>query len=90
LQKRIELDRERSVEVHGFVGLRVSEGEMRGVEEVAGEVFFRGETRDGVWGTVECVADDGMTEGLGMDADLVSAAGFDADLDEGEGTIGSC
>jgi hypothetical protein len=29
-----------------------------------------------------------MAEGLGVDANLVSAAGFDADFDEGEGAIG--
>ena len=39
-------------------------------------------------GAVESVADDGVAEGLGVNADLVGAAGFDADLDEGEGTIG--
>ncbi len=40
-------------------------------------------------GSVEGVADDGVAEGLHVDADLVGAAGLDADLDEGEGTIGS-
>ena len=42
-----------------------------------------------MWGAVERVADDGVAEGLGVDADLVGAAGFDADFDEGEGTIRS-
>ena len=47
-----------------------------------------GEAGDGVGGAVEGVADDGVAEGLGVDADLVGAAGFDADFDEGEGAIG--
>src|SRR6266566_4500636 len=38
---------------------------------------------------VERVANDGMAEGLGVDADLVGAAGFDADLDEREGAVGA-
>ncbi len=37
---------------------------------------------------VERVADDGVAEGLHVDADLVGAAGLDADLDEGEGAVG--
>ena len=40
-------------------------------------------------GAVEGVADDGMAEGLHVDADLVGAAGLDADLDQGEGAVGS-
>ena len=40
-------------------------------------------------GAVEGVADDGVAEGLGVDANLVGAAGFDAHFDEGEGTIRS-
>ncbi len=39
-------------------------------------------------GSVECVADDRVAEGLHVDADLVGAAGLDADLDEGEGAVG--
>ena len=34
------------------------------------------------------VADDGVAEGLHVDADLVGAAGLDADLDQGEGAVG--
>ena len=48
------------------------------------------EAGDDVWGSVERVADDGMTQRLGVDADLVGAAGLDADLDEGEGPYGVC
>ena len=89
MQKRIELDRERSVEVHGFVGLRVSEGEVRCVEEVSLKVEGGVEAGNCVWSSVEGVADDGMAEGLSMDADLVGAAGFDTYLDQGEGAVGS-
>ncbi len=42
---------------------------------------------DGVGRAVEVVADDGVAEGLEMDADLVGAAGFDFDFDEGEGAV---
>src|ERR1700748_2643805 len=42
-----------------------------------------------MWGSVEGVADDGVAEGLQVDADLMGAAGFDADLDEGEGAVGA-
>jgi hypothetical protein len=59
------------------------------VEEVAIELEVVGEAGDEVGCAVESVADDRMAEGLGVDADLVSAASLDADLDEGEGTIGS-
>ena len=89
MQKRVEFDRERSFEIHRLAGLWMGEGEMRGVEEVSLEVESRIEAGDGVRGAVERVADNGMAEGLGMDADLMGAAGLDADLDEGEGTIGS-
>jgi hypothetical protein len=65
----------------------MSEGETGGVEEVAGELEAGWEAEDDVWGSVEGVADDGVTEGLGVDADLVGAAGFDADFDEREGTV---
>jgi hypothetical protein len=62
---------------------------MRGVEEVSLEVEGGGEAGDEVGCAVEGVADDGMAEGLGVDADLVGAAGLDVDLDEGEGAEGS-
>jgi hypothetical protein len=81
------LGREGGVDVEGLVSLRVGEGEVSGMEEVAVEVEVRVEAGNGVGGAVESVADDGVAEGLGVNADLVSAAGFDADLDEGEGTI---
>ena len=71
------------------VGLGMSEGEVGGVEEVAGELQVGSEGGDEVRGSVEGVADDGVAEGLGVDADLVGAAGFDADFDEGEGAVGA-
>ena len=67
----------------------MGEGEMGGVEEVAVKLEAGCEAWDEVRGAVEGVAGDGVAEGLGVDADLVGAAGFDADFDEGEGTIGS-
>ena len=80
------------------MGLGVGEGEMRGVEEVAVELEFGlevgvrfgegGEEWDAVRGSVEVVADDGVAEGLHVDADLMCAAGLDADFDEGEGAVG--
>ena len=78
------------MDVERFVGLGMGEGEMGGVEEVAVEVELPGvEAGDEVGGAVEGVADDGVAEGLHVDADLVGAAGFDADFDEGEGAVGS-
>jgi hypothetical protein len=65
----------------------MGEGEMGGVEEVAVELKVGREVRDDVRGSVERVADDGVTERLSVDADLMGAAGFDADFDEGEGTV---
>jgi hypothetical protein len=62
---------------------------MRGVEEVAIELEVGLEVGDEVGSTVEGVADDGMAEGLRVNADLVGAAGLDADFGEGEGTIRS-
>ena len=75
--------------VHELAGLRVGEGEMGGVGEVAVELEFGGKIGDEVWSAVKRVADDGVTEGLGVDSDLMGASGFDAHLDKGEGTIGS-
>ena len=69
-------------------GLGMGEGEMGGVEEVAVELQLWGEARDDVGGAVEGVADDGVAEGLHVDANLVGAAGFDTNLDEGEGAVG--
>jgi hypothetical protein len=40
-----------------------------------------------VGGAVENVADDGVTDGLEVNADLVGASGLDGDLDEGEVTV---
>jgi hypothetical protein len=40
-----------------------------------------------MWGAIEDIADDGVAEGLEVDADLVGAAGLDGDLDEGEVTV---
>ena len=62
---------------------------MSGVEEVSVELEVRCETGNDVGGSVERVADDRVAEGLGVDADLVGAAGFDSDFDEGERTIRS-
>ncbi len=87
-----------SFQIDDFVGFGVGEGEAGGVEEVAVEFevgFERGvgfggggEEGDSVRGSVEVVADDGVAEGLHVDADLMGAAGLDADLDEGEGAVG--
>ena len=71
------------------MGLGMSEGEMGGVEEVSVELEVGVEVGDDVWGAVEGVADDGVAEGLGVNANLVSAAGFDAHFDEGEGAVRS-
>jgi hypothetical protein len=60
---------------------------MGGVEEVSVEVFLGEKARDGVWSAVEGVADDGVAEGLSVNADLVGSPGLDANLGEGEGTI---
>src|ERR1700678_1581798 len=65
----------------------MGEGEVGGVEEVAVELQLGGEAGNEAWGSVECVPDDGMAEGLCVDADLVSAAGFDLDFDESEWAI---
>jgi hypothetical protein len=89
LEERLQFDREWSVDVEGLAGLGMSEGEVGGVEEVAVELEVGGEVGDEVRGSVEGVADDGVAEGLGVDADLVGAAGFDADFDEGEGAVGA-
>jgi hypothetical protein len=62
---------------------------MGGVEEVPVELEVGREAWDGVRGSVECVADDGVAERLSVDADLMGAAGFDADFDEGEGAVWS-
>ena len=50
----------------------------------AGVLPGRGVGSQSVWGAVESVADDGMAQGLQVDANLVGTAGLDADLDEGE------
>ena len=65
----------------------MGEGEPGGVKEVSVEregVLF---LADDVGGSVEGVADDRMTEGLEVDANLMGAAGLDADFDEGEGAV---
>src|SRR5579871_6372585 len=65
----------------------MGEGEPGGVKEVSVEregVFF---LADDVGGSVEGVADDWMAEGLEVDANLMGAAGLDADLDEGERAV---
>ena len=89
VEKRLEFDRQGRVDVKLFAGLGVSKGEMRSVEEVAIKLELRREVWDEMGGAVESVTDDGMAEGLRVDADLVGAASFDADLDEGEGTMWS-
>ena len=77
------------MEVECLVSAGVREREVGGVEEVAGELEVGWEVGDEVRGAVEGVADDGVAEGLRVDADLVSAASLDADFDERERTIGS-
>src|SRR5580704_15835942 len=69
-----------------FVGAGVGELQLGGVEEVAFELqaAVAGQLTDDVRGSVEEVAYDGVAEGLKMHADLVGAAGFDLDFDEGE------
>jgi len=47
-------------------------------------VAFYGGEEDGAAVAVKVVADDGVSEGLHMDTDLVGAAGMDAELDQGE------
>src|SRR5205823_6242872 len=64
-------------------------GQVGGVKEVTSELELGGEARNEVRRAIEGVADNGVAEGLSMDADLVSAAGFDADFDKGEGAIRS-
>ena len=62
------------------------------MQEVAvqreGRVGVLGELGDAVGGAVEVVADDGVAQGLDVDADLMGAAGLDSDFDEGEGAVG--
>jgi len=65
----------------------MNEREMGGVEEVSFELKFGCEARDKVRRAVEGVTDDRVAERLEMDSDLMGSAGFDADLDESEGTI---
>jgi hypothetical protein len=88
-EERLQFDREGGVEVERLASAGVKEGEVGGVEEVAGELQVGGEAGDEVRGAVEGVADDGVAEGLGVDADLMGAAGFDANFDESEGAIRS-
>ena len=75
------------MDVERLAGLGMREGEMGGVEEVAAELEVGGEVGDEVRSSVKSVAYDGVGEGLGVDANLVGAAGFDADFDESEGAI---
>jgi hypothetical protein len=88
-EELLQLFRERSVDDQGLAGLRVSEGEVGGVEEVAVELEVGCEVGDEVGGAVEGVPDDWVAEGLGVDADLVGASGFNADLNESEETVGA-
>jgi hypothetical protein len=88
-EERLQLDREGSVQVKGLLSLGMGEGEMGGVKEVAVELEVFREVWNDVGRAIEGVADDGLAEGLGMDANLMGAAGFDADFGEGEGTIRS-
>lgn len=93
LDEALKLGGEGRSEVDGFACARVGEVELGGVEEVAVE----GEDVGAFWrvggglklgyaacGAVEGVADDRVVDGGHVDADLMGAAGFDADLDEGE------
>jgi hypothetical protein len=89
LEERLQFDREGGVDIKRLPGLRMGEREVGGVEEVAGELEVGGEVGDEVRGSIEGVAYDGVAEGLGVDANLVGAAGFDADFDEGEGAVGA-
>ena len=81
-------------------GARMLEFKLGCMEEIAAEaellrignaafgVHF-GLEGDLTGGTVERVADNGVAEGLRVDANLMGASGFNAHLDKGEGTIGS-
>jgi hypothetical protein len=89
LEERLQFDREGGIDVERLARLGMREGKVARVEEVSGELEVRWEVWDGVRGAVERVADDGVAEGLGVDADLMGAAGFDADFDEGEGSVGA-
>jgi hypothetical protein len=77
------------VNVERFSGLRMHERKMGRVEEVTVDLQLRHKVRNDLRSTIKCVTDDGVTKGLGMDSDLVCAAGLDADLDEGKRTIRS-
>jgi len=88
-EERLQFDREGGADVERLVGLGMSKREMGGVEEVSVELEVGVEAGYDVRSAVEGVADNGVAEGLGVNANLVGAAGFDADFDEGEGTIRS-
>jgi hypothetical protein len=60
------------------------------MEEVAVELQVGREIGDEVRSPVKRVADDRMAEGLRVNPDLMGAACFNADLNEGKGTIPSC
>ena len=47
------------------------------------EIAFEGREQDGAGFAIEFVANDGIAEGLHVDADLVGAAGVDAELYQG-------
>lgn len=61
---------------------------MGSVKKVSVQIEFRGETGNNVGSSVEGIADDGVAKGLHVDANLMGAAGFDADLDEREDSVG--
>lgn len=65
-------------------GLRMGEYKSRGVEEVAIERDGRWRMSDVVRRSIEAVANDRVSEGLKMDANLVGATGLDANFDQGE------
>ena len=90
MKERLQFGGEVSLQSKKFAGLGMGKGEAGGVEEVAVELEFGGETGDDVRCAVERVADYGVAESLGVDADLMGAAGFDADFDEGEGAVRGC
>jgi hypothetical protein len=71
------------------LGLGMGEGKMGGVKKVAVEPEVFLEVWNDVGRAVEGVANDGLAEGLGVDADLVGAPSLDTDFGKGEGTIRS-
>src|SRR6185437_598606 len=92
VEKICELGWQRSAELEWLAGAGMGEVELGGMEKVAFE-FERlvgrraGCACDVVRRAVERVADDGVTEGLHMDSNLVRAASLDADFEKREAAV---